>query len=296
MGERVVLVTGMSGAGRTATLKVLEDLGYEAVDNLPLSMLDRLIDLPRQSNLLGGERPLAIGIDLRTRDFAVELVIEEVEQLASKGNRAVTSIFVDCDDAVLVRRYTETRRRHPLDADRPLPDTIKLERSLLARLRSRADLIVDTTESALAELKEIVAARFALDRSPGLNLCITSFSFRHGVPREADLVFDVRFLRNPHYESALRDRSGQDDAVQRYIKGDPDLEIYLECIKSMLGLCLPRYQQEGKSYLTIAIGCTGGRHRSVYVAIELSEWLGQNDWAMRLRHRDMHLNDGRDMA
>ena len=296
MGERVVLVTGMSGAGRTATLKVLEDLGYEAVDNLPLSMLDRLIDLPEQSNLLGGERPLAIGIDLRTRDFAVELVIEEVEQLASKGNRAVTSIFVDCDDAVLVRRYTETRRRHPLDADRPLPDTIKLERSLLARLRSRADLIVDTTESALAELKEIVAARFALDRSPGLNLCITSFSFRHGVPREADLVFDVRFLRNPHYESALRDRTGQDDAVQRYIKGDPDLEIYLECIKSMLGLCLPRYQQEGKSYLTIAIGCTGGRHRSVYVAIELSEWLGQNDWAMRLRHRDMHLNDGRDMA
>ena len=296
MGERVVLVTGMSGAGRTATLKVLEDLGYEAVDNLPLSMLDRLIDLPRQSNLLGGERPLAIGIDLRTRDFAVELVIEEVEQLASKGNRAVTSIFVDCDDAVLVRRYTETRRRHPLDADRPLPDTIKLERSLLARLRSRADLIVDTTESALAELKETVAARFALDRSPGLNLCITSFSFRHGVPREADLVFDVRFLRNPHYESALRDRTGQDDAVQRYIKGDPDLEIYLECIKSMLGLCLPRYQQEGKSYLTIAIGCTGGRHRSVYVAIELSEWLGQNDWAMRLRHRDMHLNDGRDMA
>ena len=296
MGERVVLVTGMSGAGRTATLKVLEDLGYEAVDNLPLSMLDRLIDLPRQSNLLGGERPLAIGIDLRTRDFAVELVIEEVEQLASKGNRAVTSIFVDCDDAVLVRRYTETRRRHPLDADRPLPDTIKLERSLLARLRSRADLIVDTTESALAELKETVAARFALDRSPGLNLCITSFSFRHGVPREADLVFDVRFLRNPHYESALRDRAGQDDAVQRYIKGDPDLELYLECIKSMLGLCLPRYQQEGKSYLTIAIGCTGGRHRSVYVAIELSEWLEQNDWAMRLRHRDMHLNDGRDMA
>ena len=198
MGERVVLVTGMSGAGRTATLKVLEDLGYEAVDNLPLSMLDRLVDLPEQSNFLGGERPLAIGIDLRTRDFAVELVIDEVEQLASKGNRAVTSIFVDCDDAVLVRRYTETRRRHPLDADRPLPDTIKLERSLLARLRSRADLIVDTTESALADLKEIVVARFALDRSPGLNLCVTSFSFRYGVPREADLVFDVRFLRNPH--------------------------------------------------------------------------------------------------
>ncbi|MDB3952926.1 RNase adapter RapZ [Alphaproteobacteria bacterium] len=296
MGERVVLVTGMSGAGRTATLKVLEDLGYEAVDNLPLSMLERLVDLPEQSNLLGGERPLAIGIDLRTRDFAVELVIDEVEQLASKGNRAVTSIFVDCDDAVLVRRYTETRRRHPLDADRPLPDTIKLERSLLVRLRSRADLIVDTTESALAELKEIVAARFALDRSPGLNLCVTSFSFRHGVPREADLVFDVRFLRNPHYKTALRDRTGEDDAVQRYIKGDPDLEIYVECIKSMLGLCLPRYQQEGKSYLTIAIGCTGGRHRSVYVAIELSEWLEKNDWAMRLRHRDMHLNAGRDMA
>ena len=150
MGERVVLVTGMSGAGRTATLKVLEDLGYEAVDNLPLSMLNRLVDLPEQANLLGGGRPIAIGIDLRTRDFAVDLVIDEVEQLTSSGDRAVTSIFVDCDDAVLVRRYTETRRRHPLDADRPLSDTIKLERSLLARLNSRADLIVDTTETTLA--------------------------------------------------------------------------------------------------------------------------------------------------
>ncbi len=296
MGERVVLVTGMSGAGRTATLKVLEDLGYEAVDNLPLSMLNRLVDLPEQANLLGGGRPIAIGIDLRTRDFAVDLVIDEVEQLTSSGDRAVTSIFVDCDDAVLVRRYTETRRRHPLDADRPLSDTIKLERSLLARLNSRADLIVDTTETTLAKLKEIVSAHFALDRSPGLNLCVTSFSFRHGVPREADLVFDVRFLLNPYYEDALRDRTGEDDDVQRFIKGDADLNAYFESIKSMLRLCLPRYEREGKSYLTIAVGCTGGRHRSVYIAVELAEWLDQNGWSMRLQHRDIHRNAGSNMV
>jgi len=295
MNERLVLVTGMSGAGRTATLKALEDLGYEAVDNLPLSLLNRLVDLPKPESLLGDGRPLAIGVDLRTRDFAVDLVIDELERLTSENERAVTSIFVDCEDAVLVRRDTETRRRHPVATDRPLPDTIKLERRLLSRLRNRADLVVDTTQTTLAELKETVAAHFALDRSPGLNLFVTSFSFRQGVPREADLLFDVRFLRNPHYDEILRDRTGEDVTVQAHIAEDPDAAAYLDCIKSMLGLCLPRYQQEGKSYLTIAIGCTGGRHRSVYIAIEIANWLEQKKWPVRLQHRDIHHNAGGNM-
>lgn len=295
MSERVVLVTGMSGAGRTAALKGLEDLGYEAVDNLPLSMLGRLVDQPEPENLLGHGRPLAIGVDLRTRDFAVDLVIDEIERWKTERGAEVTSVFVDCEDAVLVRRYTETRRRHPLAPDRPLPDTIKLERRLLSRLRDRADLVIDTTERRPAELKEFLARYFALDESPGTEIFVTSFSFRHGLPREADLVFDVRFLRNPHYDEGLRSHTGEDPAVQAYIAEDSEAAAYLDSIKAMLGLCLPRYRQEGKSYLTIAIGCTGGRHRSVYVAIQLAEWLESQNRPVRLQHRDIHRDAGSDM-
>lgn len=295
MNERVVLVTGMSGAGRTATLKGLEDLGYEAVDNLPLSMLGRLVDQPEPENLLGEGRPLAIGVDLRTRDFAVDVVIREQERWKAERGVKVASIFVDCDDAVLVRRYTETRRRHPLAPDRPLPDTIKLERQLLSRLRDHADLVIDTTERRAAELKEILARHFALEEGPGTEIFVTSFSFRHGLPREADLVFDVRFLRNPHYDEKLRSHTGEEPAVQAYIAEDPEVAAYLDSVKAMLDLCLPRYRQEGKSYLTIAVGCTGGRHRSVYVAIELAKWLESESWPVRLQHRDIHRDAGGDM-
>ncbi|HAA91022.1 MAG: RNase adapter RapZ [Rhodospirillaceae bacterium] len=295
MNERVVLVTGMSGAGRTATLKGLEDLGYEAVDNLPLSMLGRLVDQPEPENLLGEGRPLAIGVDLRTRDFTVDLVIDEIERWKTEHGANVFSVFVDCEDSVLVRRYTETRRRHPLAPDRPLPDTIKLERRLLSRLRDRADLVIDTTERRPAELKEVLAQHFSLDRGPGTDIFVTSFSFRHGLPREADLVFDVRFLRNPHYEEKLRPLTGEDLSVQSYIAEDPEMAAYLESIKTMLGLCLPRYRQEGKSYLTIAVGCTGGRHRSVFTAIELANWLETENWPVSLRHRDINRDAGGDM-
>ena len=295
MNERVVLVTGMSGAGRTATLKGLEDLGYEAVDNLPLSMLGRLVDQPEPENLLGEGRPLAIGVDLRTRDFTVDLVIDEIERWKTEHGANVFSVFVDCEDSVLVRRYTETRRRHPLAPDRPLPDTIKLERRLLSRLRDRADLVIDTTERRPAELKEVLAQHFSLDRGPGTDIFVTSFSFRHGLPREADLVFDVRFLRNPHYEEKLRPLTGEDLSVQSYIAEDPEMAAYLESIKTMLGLCLPRYRQEGKSYLTIPVGCTGGRHRSVFTAIELANWLETENWPVSLRHRDINRDAGGDM-
>ena len=295
MNERVVLVTGMSGAGRTATLKGLEDLGYEAVDNLPLSMLGRLVDQPEPENLLGEGRPLAIGVDLRTRDFTVDLVIDEIERWKTEHGANVFSVFVDCEDSVLVRRYTETRRRHPLAPDRPLPDTIKLERRLLSRLRDRADLVIDTTERRPAELKEVLAQHFSLDRGPGTDIFVTSFSFRHGLPREADLVFDVRFLRNPHYEEKLRPLTGEDLSVQSYIAEDPEMAAYLESIKTMLGLCLPRYRQEGKSYLTIAVGCTGGRRRSVFTAIELANWLETENWPVSLRHRDINRDAGGDM-
>ncbi len=292
MKQPVVLVTGMSGAGRSTALKVLEDLGYEAVDNLPLSLLAGLV---RQGGSDGATRPLAIGVDIRTRDFAVAPVIDALDRLISEEGVDIRILFLDCDDDVLLRRYTETRRRHPLAEDRPVPDGIRLERRLLSRLQDRADAIIDTSGTTLWELKDQVTERFGLADSTELSINITSFSYRHGLPREADLVFDVRFLANPHYDEALRPLSGEDAAVGAFVAADPDFSGFLDCLKSMLGVLLPRYEKEGKSYLTIAVGCTGGRHRSVYVARRLVELLENQGRKVTLHHRDVGDGGGQDM-
>ena len=292
MKQPVVLVTGMSGAGRSTALKVLEDLGYEAVDNLSLSLLAGLV---RQGGSDGATRPLAIGVDIRTRDFAVAPVIDALDRLISEEGVDIRILFLDCDDDVLLRRYTETRRRHPLAEDRPVPDGIRLERRLLSRLQDRADAIIDTSGTTLWELKDQVTERFGLADSTELSINITSFSYRHGLPREADLVFDVRFLANPHYDEALRPLSGEDAAVGAFVAADPDFSGFLDCLKSMLGVLLPRYEKEGKSYLTIAVGCTGGRHRSVYVARRLVELLENQGRKVTLHHRDVGDGGGQDM-
>lgn len=292
MKQPVVLVTGMSGAGRSTALKVLEDLGYEAVDNLPLSLLAGLV---RQGGSDGATRPLAIGVDIRTRDFAVAPVIDALDRLISEEGVDIRILFLDCDDDVLLRRYTETRRRHPLAEDRPVPDGIRLERRLLSRLQDRADAIIDTSGTTLWELKDQVTERFGLADSTELSINITSFSYRHGLPREADLVFDVRFLANPHYDEALRPLSGEDAAVGAFVAADPDFSGFLDCLKPMLGVLLPRYEKEGKSYLTIAVGCTGGRHRSVYVARRLVELLENQGRKVTLHHRDVGDGGGQDM-
>jgi UPF0042 nucleotide-binding protein len=297
--RRVILVTGMSGAGRTTALKSLEDIGYEAVDNLPLSLLASFAG-PAQSPAPGeagaaGSRPLAIGVDIRTRDFGVDPVLDELDRLAREAGYDVCTVFLDCDDDVLLRRYAETRRRHPLDSSKAVPDMIQLERRLLERLRARADVVIDTTGKSPWELKETLSEYFAPEASQGLSLFVTSFAFRQGVPRESDLVFDVRFLKNPHYDPELRPLTGEDAAVQRAIDSDADFQAFFDSLTGMLEILLPRYAQEGKSYLTIAVGCTGGRHRSVYVARKLSDWLIVRDWRVRLHHRDIHAGGGRDM-
>jgi UPF0042 nucleotide-binding protein len=293
--RRVILVTGMSGAGRTTALKSLEDIGYEAVDNLPLSLLASFAR-PAQGDLATGvARPLAIGVDIRTRDFGVDPVLDEIDRLAREAGYDVRTVFLDCDDEVLLRRYAETRRRHPLDSEKAVPDMIQLERRLLARLRARADVVIDTTGRSPWDLKETLSEYFALEASHGLSLFVTSFAFRQGVPRESDLVFDVRFLKNPHYDPALRPMTGEDEPVQKAIARDPDFQAFFDSLTGMLEILLPRYEQEGKSYLTIAVGCTGGRHRSVFVARRLNEWLLARDWRVRLHHRDIHGGGGRDM-
>jgi UPF0042 nucleotide-binding protein len=294
--QRVILVTGMSGAGRTTALKSFEDMGYEAVDNLPLSLLAGFAR-PAQGGEAGvaTPRPLAIGVDIRTRDFGVDPVLDELDRLAREAGYDVRTVFLDCDDDVLLRRYAETRRRHPLDSTKAVPDMIQLERRLLARLRARADVVIDTTGKSPWELKETLGEYFAPEASHGLSLFVTSFAFREGVPRESDLVFDVRFLKNPHYDPELRPLTGEDEAVQKAITGDVDFHAFFDSLTGMLEILLPRYEQEGKSYLTMAVGCTGGRHRSVYVARKLNDWLLARHWRVRLHHRDIHGGGGRDM-
>lgn len=283
----IVLITGMSGAGRTSSLKMLEDLGFEAVDNLPLSLLPGLVG---QSSLgQGGTRsqPIAVGIDVRTRGFAVVNVLGELAKLVSDRGLDCRLVFVDCDDEALARRYTETRRRHPLAGDRPVMDGIRLERELVSPLRARADLVIDTSVSKPADLKRILAGHFALDDRPGLKLFVTSFSFRQGLPREADLVFDVRFLDNPYYDPDLRELTGLDPAVGARVAADPGYEGFFTSLTGLLRPLLPRYDREGKSYLTIAIGCTGGRHRSVYIAEQLGRWLRAEGQMVTVAHRDI---------
>ncbi len=280
--RRLAVVTGMSGAGRTSALKALEDLGYEAVDNLPLYLIDGLTETGR-----GRQRPMALGIDSRTRGFDGAAVSAALDTLVATAGFDTRLIFVDCDDAVLGRRYTETRRRHPLAVERPLNDGIALERRLLEPLKARADLLLDTTEMKPGDLRRILEGHFALDQSGEMTVFVTSFGFRNGLPREADLVIDVRFLRNPHYDPVLRPMTGLDRPVADYVAADQDYDSFFEKLTGMLSVLLPRYQAEGKSYLTLAIGCTGGRHRSVYTTERLAAWLVDRDFRAQARHRDL---------
>lgn len=279
--SRLLVVTGMSGAGRSTALKALEDMGYEAVDNLPLSLLPNLLSATTQ------RPPLAIGVDVRTRDFGVGALLAALDRLVAEHKLELKIVFLDCEDDRLVRRYTETRRRHPLAGDRPVIDGIGLERQRVSPLRDRADLVIDTTALNPGDLKRLLHGHFALDAAPGITIFVTSFSYRHGLPRDADLVFDVRFLRNPHYVAALRPLTGRDAPVGEFIEADADFTPFFERLCAWLAPLLPRYEREGKSYLTIAIGCTGGRHRSVYIAERLALWLSRQGRPVGIGHRDL---------
>jgi UPF0042 nucleotide-binding protein len=279
--RRLLVVTGISGAGRSTALGALEDMGYEAVGNLPMSLLPNLISASAQ------HPPLAIGIDIRTRDFGVGALLETLDRLVDEHQIELRIMFLDCEDDRLVRRYTETRRRHPLAGDRPVLDGIALERRRVSPLRDRADLVVDTTALSPGDLKRLLYGHFALDAAPGITIFVTSFSYRHGLPRDADLVLDVRFLRNPHYVPALKSLTGRDAEIGAFIAADPDFSPFFERLCAWLKPLLSRYEAEGKSYLTIAIGCTGGRHRSVYLAERLAQWLSQQGRPVGIGHRDL---------
>lgn len=290
----VIFVTGMSGAGKSTALHVLEDYGFEAVDNLPVSLLGNLVLSGATAD--DNSRPVAIGVDVRARDFNAGHLIGEIDRLREAPGLDVTLLFLDCADTELENRFKTTRRRHPLASDRKVMDGIAQERILVLSLKKAANTVIDTTEKSVADLRKLMDTRFSDVHDVGLALFVTSFSYAHGVPREADLVFDVRFLKNPHYVEALHPLSGQDAAVGAYIETDPGFADFLGNLKSLLEPLLPRYVEEGKSYLTIAIGCTGGRHRSVFIAEQLSHWLEKLGKTVHIMHRDLERQQERGLG
>ena len=279
---RVVVVTGLSGAGKTSALRMLEDIGFEAIDNLPVRLLGQL--LPGSG---GAQRPIAVGIDARTEGFDPQAVRAWIEGLRARPDIAPTLLYMDCDAEVLARRFTETRRRHPLALDRPVPDGIVRERALIGPLRDEADLVLETTDFSLTDLRREIAERFETAGATGLLVSLLSFSYKGGLPREADMVFDVRFLDNPHWVAHLRPLTGLDAGVAAHVSADPAFADFFGRLTGLIDLLVPRFRAEGKSYLTLAIGCTGGRHRSVFVAERLAAHLREAGVPVVLRHREL---------
>lgn len=284
----VVLVTGLSGGGKASVLRALEDLGFEAVDNPPLDLIETLA--------LRSEGKLAVGVDCRTRGFDAEQVLGVLRRLKAHTGLRPELVYAEASDEVLQRRFTETRRRHPLALQARVSDGIAAEKSLTATLRAAADVLIDTSDLPLAALRQTVEAHFAqtgpASGKAGLAISLVSFSFVAGLPREADMVFDARFLRNPHYDPILRTRTGLDPEVADHIRADPDYGAFLGRIDGLIALVLPRFLQEGKKYATIAIGCTGGRHRSVHLVDEMARRLRDTGWNVLVTHRELNREAG----
>lgn len=292
--RRVVFVTGLSGGGKASILHALEDVGYDAVDNLPLGLVE---DLASRA-----DRDIAIGVDARTRGFNADLVLDTLANLRRNPALLAELVFVWADEATLLRRYTETRRRHPLAPQGRVTEGIEIEQEITAHLREAADLLIDTSELPLNRLRQLIEEHFrprGEAGDPRLMVSLISFAYAKGLPKEADLMFDARFLRNPHYDPMLRPRTGLDPDVGAYIRDDQDYVAFLSRIVGLVELVLPRFVQEGKKYATIAIGCTGGRHRSVYLIERLAAHLASRlaamhaagesglDWRQTVTHREL---------
>lgn len=286
MSQRLVMVTGPSGAGRTSAIRVLEDLGYEAIDNLPISLIPRLLDGPPLP------RPLALGLDVRNRDFSSEALIEMVDALHRRPGVASELLYLDCDTDTLVRRFSETRRRHPLSPDAAPLAGILHELELLGPLRNRADVLIDTSSLTPHTLKAEIGRWFAPRDGRPMALSVQSFSYKRGLPRGVDMVFDCRFLVNPHWEPALRDLDGRDPVVAAHVMADPRFADFFTRVHGLVASLLDAFVDEGKSSLTIAFGCTGGKHRSVAMAEKLAATLAEQGWRVAKRHRELELRQG----
>ena len=274
--QKLVIVTGLSGAGMSSVMKTLEDMGFEVFDNFPLSLVDALLEDTRKPG-----QPVAIGIDVRSRGFEPGAILDAVDKYDAQ------LLFMTCEDAVLKKRFTETRRIHPLAKDKPIGAGIREEAEILKPVHDKAHLSIDTSELSIHDLKHILKGYFGIEGESLLNVTLMSFGFRHGVPRTADIVMDVRFLKNPHWEETLKEKTGKDKDVGDYIQSDEAYEAFVTNFKTLIDSVLPHYASEGKSYLTIAIGCTGGRHRSVFTVESLKSWLTDTGFQTHIEHRDL---------
>jgi RNase adapter protein RapZ len=284
---RLVLITGLSGSGKSVVAKCFEDLGYYTVDNLPLPLLREFLERPGE--LVFGHERIAVVADVRAPGFAEEFpkLIAELDSPGGCQPRP-TLLFLEASDEVLVRRFSETRRPHPLAPDQPAIAGIRRERELLAALRPRADLVFDTSQWSIHETRSQVYRAFAAaGEEPEMVVSLVSFGFKHGIPDGTDLLFDVRFLPNPHFVPGLREQTGQDAPVLEFLEEQADFEELVSRLADLLGFLLPRYRRENRSYLSVAVGCTGGRHRSVAVGERLKARLDAAGWQARLIHRDV---------
>jgi UPF0042 nucleotide-binding protein len=279
----IVIMSGPAGAGRSTAIGALEDLGFEAIDNLPISFPPRLF--------AGGgvERPVVIGIDPRNRDFSVDRMLTALVEVEAAAGRAPVLVYLDCDAITLARRYSETRRRHPLSPHETAAVGIERELALLAPLRERADVLIDTRAMTPHELRAEMSRQFGEEDAArgGLAVTLQSFSYRRGVPRGSDMVIDVRFLKNPHWDAALRPLDGRDAVVRAFVEADPAYAPFYGRLADLLKFLLPAYQAEGKAYFGLGLGCTGGRHRSVAVVEALAKTLASDGWQVSIRHRDL---------
>ncbi len=274
--KKPVIITGLSGAGISTVLKALEDFKFEVFDNFPLSFVPQLFEQEQV-----GQRNIALGVDTRTRGFSSGTVIDLVREIDAR------LVFITCENSVLHKRFTETRRRHPLAQDKSVTYGIESERALLEPLKNRADIIIDSTDKSIHDLRHMLEGYFDVQSEENLTVSLMSFGFKNGVPREADIVMDVRFLKNPHWDSALRPKTGLDAEVGDYVRQDEGFDSFTQNFKVLIEPLLPRYAAEGKSYLTVAIGCTGGRHRSVFTVETLKLWLEERKTAVYVEHRDL---------
>lgn len=281
--RRLVFVTGPSGAGRSSALNVLEDTGFEVVDNLPLRLLPALIESG------GNEHPIALGIDPRNRDFSTNGVMDALGRLTALPGVAPELLYLDCSTETLLRRYSETRRRHPLAPDDRPSDGIVRELEMLEPLKARADVLIDTTNLNVHQLRAEMEHWFAPGGQRRLVVSIQSFSYKRGLPRSVDMVLDCRFLKNPYWDTTLRNLNGTDDKVAEYVKSDPRFAEFASKVNDLSLLLLPAYREEGKSYLSVAFGCTGGQHRSVVMAQEHALRLAEAGWQVSIRHRELDL-------
>ncbi len=281
----IVVITGLSGSGKSTVMKVMEDLGFFCLDNMPIVLLPKFMELRISSS--SEISKVAVVIDIRGREF-LEAAPRMIRELREQGY-SIEVLFLDCDEHVLLRRFSETRRGHPLAKDRPLLEGILEERRYLAELRAMSDEVIDTSSYTVHQLREIIAKYVETPSAQRrLQVFLQSFGFRHGVPANSDVLMDVRFLPNPYFVESLKDRTGEDPEVAAYVLNRQETQEFLERFQTLIAWLLPWYEKEGKRYLTLSIGCTGGNHRSVAIVERLSVFFGGLQYAVAVHHRDIH--------